>query len=180
MSKSQITKENLLEQGKRLFWARGYSNVPLREISKAAGVDVALISRYFGGKLQLFEATLDDLPVIDPNLFPNTDALITAIVGLFVNAPRDGTSTSAVTMILMNAGDEEVGEMVREKYHQNWQTSLDEIIGDKSKSALFSAAVLGISIAEKTLHLDGIAEPKTKEYENQLRSLLRVALGDAT
>ena len=59
MKKSQKTKVGILEAAKALFWTKGYSNVNLREIAKQAGVDVALIPRYFGNKEGLFNATLD-------------------------------------------------------------------------------------------------------------------------
>ncbi|MEM6901379.1 MAG: helix-turn-helix domain-containing protein, partial [Pseudomonadota bacterium] len=53
------TRDKLLLHARRQFWANGDSHVSLRQIASAAGVDVALISRHFGGKLGLFEATLD-------------------------------------------------------------------------------------------------------------------------
>ena len=49
----------------KIFWSKGYSNVSVREISNAAGVDVALIARYFGSKRGLFEATLENLTKIE-------------------------------------------------------------------------------------------------------------------
>ncbi|MEO0371384.1 MAG: TetR family transcriptional regulator, partial [Pseudomonadota bacterium] len=50
MAKPRPTKEKLLGAARDLFWTRGYSNVSVRDITGAAGVDAALVSRYFGGK----------------------------------------------------------------------------------------------------------------------------------
>ena len=58
MMKPLTTKEKILETARQLFWTRGYSNVSVRDITGAAGVDAALVSRYFGGKQGLFEAVL--------------------------------------------------------------------------------------------------------------------------
>lgn len=178
MSKAETTRNALLENGRRLFWSRGYSNVTVREVAKAAGVDVALISRYFGSKRKLFEATLDRIGAIDPASVEGTGALIDAMVGLFVAAPRVPDRPSPVTMILMNAGDGEVGAMVRDRYVAGWLRPIREIVGDDGRAALFSAALFGMSVAEKTLHLPGIAPPTSGDYEAQLRHLLSAAIAD--
>ena len=176
MSKSEITKEALLLQGRRLFWSRGYSNVSVREIAKAANVDVALISRYFGSKLKLFEATLELIDTVDPAVVSNREELIDMVVNLFVTTPRNTGNPSPITMMLLNAGDSEVGEMVKNAHRTKWQSGLDEIIGSQEQAALFSAALLGFSVVEKSLNLPSIPEPQSKEYELQLRHLLNSAI----
>ncbi|WP_051950668.1 TetR/AcrR family transcriptional regulator [Actinacidiphila yeochonensis] len=49
----------LLEAAASLFAERGYDRSTTREIGERAGVDPALIARYFGGKAQLYLAALD-------------------------------------------------------------------------------------------------------------------------
>ena len=43
-------KTNILDTSIMLFSTRGYNETPIREISKVAGVNVSMISYYFGGK----------------------------------------------------------------------------------------------------------------------------------
>lgn len=169
------TKDSLLMHARREFWSRGYSNVGLRDIAKKAGVDVALVSRYFGSKLGLFEATLETAFTFDSLPEAGEDALVDAVIGIFTHAPR-GAEPSVVQMILMNAHDADVGALVRTRHQATLQRYLDELIGDKSRAALFMAVVLGISVAEKTLHLDGIAPPSSADYTAQLRHMLQAAL----
>ncbi len=54
------TKRALLLAAKDLFGAHGYRRTTLREIGERAGVDPALIARYFGNKAALYISTLDD------------------------------------------------------------------------------------------------------------------------
>lgn len=176
MERPLNTRDQLFQHGKRLFWSRGYANVSVREIARAAGVDVAMISRHFGSKRGLFDATLEDaFPTLDI-ADGDTDGLMDMIVRVFVDTPRNSADPSVVRMMLMNAHDDEVGEHVREIQRQGLQAELERIVGDPVRAALLMAVVLGFSVAEKSLHLDAIPGPETGDYEAQLRHLLAATL----
>lgn len=51
--------ERILDAAEQLFAQRGYHGVSLRDITRAAGVDVALVSYHFGGKRELFTAVFE-------------------------------------------------------------------------------------------------------------------------
>jgi AcrR family transcriptional regulator len=55
---SAQSRENLLAAAAELFSERGYEGTTIREVGALAGVDPALIARYFGGKPQLYLASL--------------------------------------------------------------------------------------------------------------------------
>jgi AcrR family transcriptional regulator len=62
------TRAALLKAGAELFAERGYNQATIRDIGERAGVDAAMIARYFGGKAQLYIAVLheemgDETPV---------------------------------------------------------------------------------------------------------------------
>lgn len=176
MTEANSTRDRLLAVAQREFWTRGYSNVSLREIARAVGVDVALASRYFGSKMGLFEATLDR--AFDAVRLPDdsAEALVDHVVEIFVTTPRDGEAPSVVRMILMNAHDRDVGALVRARHADGLQAQLEQVIGDRARAALFMAVCLGIGVAEKSLRLTGIAPVGTPAYEAQLRHLLAAAL----
>ncbi|HYI25355.1 MAG TPA: TetR family transcriptional regulator [Thermomicrobiales bacterium] len=52
------TQQALLDAATDLFGAKGYEKTTLREIAERAGVDAALIARYFGNKAALYVAVL--------------------------------------------------------------------------------------------------------------------------
>ena len=51
---AEATRAAILEAAKAQFAALGYDCAVLRDIAREAGVDVALVKRYFGGKEALF------------------------------------------------------------------------------------------------------------------------------
>src|SRR5678815_6090761 len=52
-------RESLLEAARRLFLARGFAAVSIREIAAEAGATAAMIHYYFGDKLGLYRAMLE-------------------------------------------------------------------------------------------------------------------------
>ena len=55
---ADATSAAILEAGKAQFARLGYDRTVMRDVAAEAGVDVALINRYFGGKEGLFTAAL--------------------------------------------------------------------------------------------------------------------------
>ncbi len=56
---AQASREALLHAADALFEERGYDAATVRDIGELAGVDAALIARYFGGKEGLYLATIE-------------------------------------------------------------------------------------------------------------------------
>lgn len=53
------TRDAILHAGQQIFAKKGFVETGVRDITDRAGVNQALVSRYFGGKLKLFEAVLE-------------------------------------------------------------------------------------------------------------------------
>jgi AcrR family transcriptional regulator len=81
---AEATRAAILEAAKSHFALLGYDRAVLRDIAREAGVDVALVKRYFGGKEALFVEALkasfksDRLRTWDRRSFPRDVALMMA------------------------------------------------------------------------------------------------------
>ncbi len=60
------TRQALLDAARTLFAERGYDRTTLRQVAERAGVDAALVARYFGGKEGLFLAVFASESLPDP------------------------------------------------------------------------------------------------------------------
>lgn len=58
---ANATRQAILEAARRQFIKDGYDNAGVRAIAADAGIDPALICRYFGSKKQLFSEALESL-----------------------------------------------------------------------------------------------------------------------
>lgn len=178
MRKSNKTREKLLAVAHEAFWKKGYSNVSVRDIAQGASVDVALISRYFGGKLGLFEATLDSA-FVWPALFAEGADPIEVAIAKYANPQTDAVEISATRMIIANAGDPEVGDLVRQRLWENILAPLQERLGGEAIApnlALFIATVLGASMSRQILRLPAMAQATPEEYARQLRHMIDAAM----
>lgn len=55
------SKEKILNAATKLFAHKGFNGVSIREICKEADVNICMISYYFGGKQELYNAIIDNL-----------------------------------------------------------------------------------------------------------------------
>lgn len=53
------TRAAILHAAQQIFAEKGFAEAGVRDITARAGVNASLVSRYFGGKLKLFEAALE-------------------------------------------------------------------------------------------------------------------------
>lgn len=56
------TRSDILTAARRLFAASSFEHVGMRDIAEEAGINVALVSRYFGSKEELFRKVLLERP----------------------------------------------------------------------------------------------------------------------
>ncbi len=59
--KENNSKEKILNSAIKLFATNGFDGTSIRDICKDAGVNVCMISYYFGGKKELYQGIIDDL-----------------------------------------------------------------------------------------------------------------------
>ena len=65
---AERTRTAILNAAQTLFSTRGFTNTGVREVAELAGVNSALVGRYFGSKEGLFRATLERVIDITPIL----------------------------------------------------------------------------------------------------------------
>jgi AcrR family transcriptional regulator len=57
-SRSQVTRDRILDAAEKLFAERGFYGVSIRDVTGAVDVDVALVAYHFGSKQGLLDAVL--------------------------------------------------------------------------------------------------------------------------
>lgn len=137
---------------------------------------MALVSRYFGPKKGLFEATVAG--AFDTDFLDGTtrETLPDRLVSVFTYADRSPDAPSVLDLLLTNAADAEVGPMIRDQQKERFTTFFDKMLGNPDQAAMLMVAIMGFAVVEKTLKLDAIAAPDDERYAKQLRHLIEAAL----
>ncbi len=101
--RAKETYEAILSAALKVFSSRGYAEAGVRDIAAIAGANPALVIRYFGSKLGLFEAVLE--ANLDGTLFTNIprEEFGARLVRAFCSSQRD--AASAVPMLIFAASD---------------------------------------------------------------------------
>jgi AcrR family transcriptional regulator len=136
------SRRALLDAAGALFHARGYDGTTVREIGDRAGIDPALIARYFGGKEGLYLAVLaEEDPHADEQLDPRT--FVAEVLRHWDLRGLSPVSRALGALELSDDVREQVREIVRERM-------LNKVAIDGPDAALRTeiliALALGISL----------------------------------
>lgn len=105
---SARTRQRLLDAARSRFAQHGYAGTAVREIAEEAGVNVALINRYFESKDGLFAACLaeaiDELRRDTADAAP--DALPSVIAGQVAGSGVEGGHYEHLLVLVRSSGDE--------------------------------------------------------------------------
>lgn len=137
------TRNSIGSAAHRLFTERGYAGTPVRDVASAAGVDAALVIRYFGSKQELFIETMQ----LDIELRAVLDGPLDNLGERFIDYMlRAEEPTRSVFLALLRASDtESVGTSLREAHDEQFVRPLQERLSgeDAELRARLAAALVG-------------------------------------
>jgi AcrR family transcriptional regulator len=156
------TRNRLLQAARRLFASANYVSVGIREIGAEAGVNPALISRYFGSKRNLFlevASILNDegnaaLPEVSP--LERTTLAMSGILS-------DGAHSAWVTdfrITALSALDPHVSDVMTATYDKVREQIMEVLPGEQAatRAELILAQLMGAALVVNLLR--GEKSPK--------------------
>lgn len=159
------TREAVLVAAKEAFGTHGYAGTTIRGIARAAGVDPALVHRFYGSKESLFAATLElpaDPSVLLPALLADgTDQLGERVVRTFL-AIWDATPGQGPMLALLRSAvsDEAAAGQLRDFLARVALGPLAKAAGKDQpelRAALAASQMLGLAVARYVLRLEPLA-----------------------
>jgi AcrR family transcriptional regulator len=182
------TRRLLLEVAGSRFARDGYSATKVRDIADEAGVNVALISRYFASKEGLFEACLgaaasevrratDDTPLED---------IATAMARRIAGPAHDGRLPETLLLLLRTSGDERIDAIRREFLLSITERMATAATGGQKPAAgdpallraqILLASALGVTLLRASLSVEPLAEATEQELVGPLSDLVNALLG---
>lgn len=181
------TRQLLLDAARRRFASDGYTATTVRDIADEAGVNVALISRYFISKEGLFEACLqgaaDELGrtvAHDVTLEQIPHTIARQLAG-----SHTGRHPVQLLLLLRSSGDERA-ERIRQDTLRSFAARLasaggwrpDDPGGDRFLlgAQIALAAAFGIALLRSSTALEPLASASQEDLVEPLRDLIEALL----
>jgi AcrR family transcriptional regulator len=162
---SPDTGEQILAAAKHRFLADGYQATTLRSIANDAGVDVALVSYYFGSKQSLFGAAMalpaNPIEIVVPLLAGELDTLAETLLRSLLTVWDDPTTGAPLQALARAAvSDPDLNRAVREAVSREIVAALAKRLGgpdSAQRAAAFSAQLGGVITARYLFRLEPFA-----------------------
>jgi AcrR family transcriptional regulator len=179
------TRQTLLAAARRRFAEDGYAATTVRDIADEAGVNVALINRYFSSKEGLFEACLraagDDLRRTggEVSLEQVADVIAQQVTGL-----AGGALPNELVLLLRSSGDEKADQirigMLRTSSERlaalaGWTpgSSPDELL---LRAQVVLATAVGVSVLRSMTRLEPLASAGEEDLTGPMRDVVSALL----
>ena len=160
------TRAALLEAARELFTARGLDRTTVRAIAERAGVNQALLFRYFGSKDALFAAALSEQARTLAAQAPPEELLATTLRRLVDPSPSEVGDTDALLALLRSPGNAAATTALRDELAAPYRRALATLTDDGDDGALRAelllAWLLGIAFARSVLEVPSLvsADPE--------------------
>jgi AcrR family transcriptional regulator len=166
-SRSADTKAAILAAARAQFSAVGYERATVRSIAAAAGIDPAMVIRYYSSKAGLFAASaaLDlDLPDLTGVAPGEMGALLVKhFIGLWES---DMADTVMALMLRSATADDTAAERVRQIFAEQVVGPITAALGQpdaEQRAGLIGTQLLGLALCRYLLRLEPIASATTEE-----------------
>ena len=161
-------REAILAAARSEFGRRGFEGATLRSIAGEAGVDVALVSYYFGSKSELFVASLD-LPVNPAVMLPSVlaeglDGAAERLLAVLLDV-WDEPATGAPLIAMMRSVSTQASVLREFIETQLVATLADAIEGPDAdlRAGAFTSQVLGLVLERYVLGVEPLASAGHEE-----------------
>ena len=164
------TRNRLLQAARRLFAKANYGNVGIREIGAAAGVNPALISRYFGSKRNLFLEVASILNSEGIEALPDVPPMekTSMAMGSILSGGAQSAWATDFRITALSALDPNVSDVMAKTYDNIRQHIMEVLPGEQAatRAELILAQIMGASMVVNLLR--GADSPRIDiEYMNK-------------
>lgn len=151
------TRARILAAARVRFSLDAYENVGTRDIAADAGVDAALVNRYFGGKEKLFDEAIHDAFAIKDH-FDGLDMaqfgqVITTLV-IEGSQERREARFDALGILLRASGSPATQERVSARFHAEFVLPLARLLRGRDaelRAALIASYLIGLATMKHAL-----------------------------
>ena len=180
--RSDVTRAAILAAAREQFAASGYQAATIRSIAAAAGIDPAMVMRYYGNKEGLFAAAAEfDLRLPDLGALPRS-AVGAALVEHFLDR-WEGDET-LMALLRTAATNEAAAQRMQVIFATQLVPLIAKLCGQARSAAavragLVATQILGLALCRYVLRFPPIVGLKRAEMVRRVGATIQAYLFDA-
>ena len=176
------TRSAILEAATRRFAYQGYQCAGVREIAADAGVDAAMVNRYFGSKEGLFAEVVECAFEIRYLSDGDRATLAERLAHRMVYGREDIAGDQRIPLLLMlrSATEPHAAELIRPCLERNLLRPLAGCLDGPDaevRAAMLIAQTMGFAILNEMLRPRALAEARLEELVVLLKESLTAGIG---
>jgi AcrR family transcriptional regulator len=152
---AEDTRQRILKAAEVAFADKGYDQAGVREIAAAAGVNAALVNRYFGSKEALFETVITEGFSIRP-LLSGDRKRFAVLLAEYVLSKSTEDSFDATHALVRSAGSQPAAELMGRAMEHQFVAPLAQWLGGpdaKLRAAMIAALLAGTAVMRDVLEV---------------------------
>ena len=176
-TKRKATEAAILAAAREHFSAQSFEQVGVRDIADAAGINVALVIRYFGSKEGLFERAVTQEVALDA-LFQTPREQLGETLVRYILEKRDFDPLLA---LLRSAANAQASELLRENIRAQFTAPLADIISGEDRdlrASLVAAQLLGVALMREVVQSEPLTTSDRARVTAYVAPLVQALLGD--
>jgi AcrR family transcriptional regulator len=175
-SRGAQTRHRILDAARLRFGSEGYDRATIRAIALDAGVDPALVMRYFGNKDDLFAEAADfDLQLPDLTAFSQKKAARALVAHFLQRWEQDDT---LMALMRSAAGNPHAAARLQSIFGRQVRPTVEKLSGTPAAEAarratLVASQILGLAWCRYVLALPPLAEMAHEEIIDAVAPTLK-------
>lgn len=175
------TQDAILDAARERFARDSYDDVGLRDIARDAGVDAAMIHRYFGSKDDLFSAALDSCEM-GQDLFDGARGSFgRRLADQIVYEPKSGVKLLGMQIMLRSIGSAKAAEIVQASAHADFFGPFETWLGGADAAVrvrILAGLMMGMGISRELGGGFGLPEKEADRLCDRLADLIQSLVDD--
>ncbi|WP_285758766.1 TetR/AcrR family transcriptional regulator [Nocardiopsis ansamitocini] len=176
----EATRQRILDSARELFTRDGYAQVSSRRIAAHAGVNVALINRYFGAKRGLLAEVVAEEAVF-PGVFEGDPATLPRRIAEQLVHRARGEATPLQRALEHSAGDPDLQAIYAERLESAMLVPLAGHLSGpdaRTRASLAVLTILGLGTLRRVEGATALAEGDAGELTERFTSIIAACLAE--
>lgn len=175
------TRAAILAAAQRAFTEKGFDGAGLREIATEAGVNAALVNRYFTSKEGLFAEAVIPYLNLDSLLEGDRATFGKRAAGYFFAKSCEGHHFDPTLAFLRSMGSQDVAPALRAVIDEAVIAKFARWLGGrnaKQRAALIAAQLVGIDLLRRVLETEALAQAHAAKAIPHMANLLQALVDE--